>query len=76
MKMQITIWLRSGQVLTRDLPFIPGVEITEEDIQEVKDGVANLIDIPIKKDARGVVNLDGLAVNIRSIEAYKLEAVE
>ena len=76
MKMRITIWLRSGQVLTRDLPFISGVEITEEDIQEVKDGVANLIDIPIKKDARGVVNLDGLVVNIRSIEAYKLEAVE
>lgn len=76
MKMQITIWLRSGQVLTRDLPFIPDVEITEEDIQEVKDGVANLIDIPIKKDARGVVNLDGLVVNIRSIEAYTLEAVE
>lgn len=76
MKMRITIWLRSGQVLTRDLPFISGVEITEEDIQEVKDGVANLIDIPIKKDARGVVNLDGLVVNIRSIEAYTLEAVE
>ena len=76
MKMQITIWLRSGQVLTRDLPFIPGVEITEEDIQEVKDGVAKLVDIPIQKDARGVVNFDGLVVNIRSIEAYTLEAVE
>ena len=76
MKMRITIWLRSGQVLTRDLPFISGVEITEEDIQEVKDGVAKLVDIPIKKDARGVVNFDGLVVNIRSIEAYTLEAVE
>lgn len=76
MKMRFTVWLRSGQVLTRDLPFISGVEITEEDIQEVKDGVANLIDIPIKKDVRGVVNLDGLVVNIRSIEAYTLEAVE
>ena len=76
MKMRITIWLRSGQVLTRDLPFISGVEITEEDIQEVKDGVAKLVDIQIQKDARGVVNFDGLVVNIRSIEAYTLEAVE
>ena len=76
MKMRITIWLRSGQVLTRDLPFISGVEITEEDIQEVKDGVAKLVDIPIQKDARGVVNFDGLVVNIHSIEAYTLEVVE
>lgn len=76
MKMQITIWLRSGQVLTRDLPFIPGEEITEEDIQEVKDVVAKLVDIPIQKDLRGVVNFGGLVVNIRSIEAYTLEAVE
>ena len=76
MKMRITIWLRSGQVLTRDLPIISEEEITEKDIQKVKDEIANLIDISIKKDARGVVNLDGLVVNIRSIEAYKLEAVE
>ena len=76
MKMRITIWLRSGQVLTRDLPFISEEEITEEDIQEVKDGVAKLVDIPIQKHARGGVNFDGLVVNIRSIEAYTLEAVE
>ena len=76
MKMRITIWLRSGQVLARDLQFISGEEITEEDIQEVKDCVAKLVDIPIQKDARGVVNFDGLVVNIRSIEAYTLEAVE
>lgn len=76
MKMRFTVWLRSGHILTRDLPIISEEEITEKDIQELKDGVANLIDIPIKKDVRGVVNLDGLVVNIRSIEAYKLEAVE